>query len=303
MPRLVPLPEPFGSEPFSTRFAIDSGLSRERLRRRDLDRPYWGVRVPSATNLTLDLLCRAYATRIPPDASFSHLTAARLLGFPLPARFDSDQRLHIATPPPLRSLRGHGVRGHKLALGPSEVVRVRDIPLTSAARTWVDLAKGVSTEELIVLGDFLLWRRHPLSTRDQLAEAVDRARGRRGVINASRALPHLTDRADSPPESQFRYRFAEAGLPLALPNVELFTNTGEFLAMPDLVFEQYHEVFDYEGDHHRTEERQWQKDIARVRKLEENGWHSTRGSKADLRDSSDLIAQMTRLFESKGWRR
>jgi hypothetical protein len=303
---LSPLPYPFSSEPFTTRAALAAGISSERLRRLDLEKPFWGIRVPPGTDRAssappLEQLCRAYATRMPPDAAFSHLTAAQLFGMPVPARFVQDARLHVATPIPRRSLRGRGVRGHKLDLVASEVVLLGDLPLTSPTRTWIDLSRGVTTEELIVLGDYLLSWRHPLASLDQLIEVVRRAGGRRGVSTASEALPYLSDRSDSPPESQFRYRFAQAGLPHAAPNVKLFTDSGDFLAMPDLVFEQYKEVFDYEGDHHRTEDRQWQKDIARVRTLEENGWHSTRGSKADLRDSAEVIAQLKRRFAAQGW--
>jgi hypothetical protein len=302
MPLLLPLPDPFDSGPFAIRDATAAGVSRERLRRLDLDKPYWGVRAPSSAGRSLEELCRAYATRMPSDAVFSHLTAARLFGMPLPARF-TDERLHVATPAPRRSLRGQGIRGHKLDLVPPEMALLRGLPLTSPARTWMDLARGVSVEESIILGDYLLSWRNPLATREEMTDVVSRAVGRRGVTIASEALPFISDRSDSPPESQFRYRFARAGLPRATPNLRLFTDSGELLAMPDLVFEEYKEVFDYEGDHHRTDERQWHKDIGRVRKLEGIGWHSTRGSKADLRDSSELIARMKRLFEDKGWNR
>ena len=297
------LPEPFRVAPFAVSAATSSGISPERLRRRDLDSPFWGVRVPGEPIRSFEALCIAFAVRMPADAFFSHLTAARIFGMPVASRFAGDERLHVGTPPPRRAVRGRGVRGHQLTGDPSEIVIVRDLPLTSPARTWIDLARGMTIEELVVLGDYLLSWRHPLTTHEHLAEAVRSAAGRRGVSNAALALPYLSDRSDSPPESQFRYRFAQAGLPPAIPNKDILTSTGGFLAMPDLMFEEYHELFDYEGDHHRTDEHQWNKDIARVRTLEAHGWHSTRGSKADLRDSSAVIKRMELLLTSKGWRR
>lgn len=71
--------------------------------------------------------------------------------------------------------------------------------------------------------------------------------------------------------------------------------------MADLAFSRYRMVIDYEGDHHRRDKVQWQKDIVRVPRLEAAQWHSTRVSAQGLRDSRELISRMKRLLRERGW--
>jgi hypothetical protein len=125
--------------------------------------------------------------------------------------------------------------------------------------------------------------------------------GRIGLARLTEALPFLSDRSDSPPESAIRYRIAGAGLPTPVVNENLYDAEGRFLAKPDLAFPEYFMAVDYEGDHHRTDPVQWRKDLGRVPRLEDAGWHSTRVSAEDLRDSSELIARLIRLLRARGW--
>ena len=71
--------------------------------------------------------------------------------------------------------------------------------------------------------------------------------------------------------------------------------------MVDLVFERYRIAVDYEGDHHRTDPITWQKDIARVPRLQAIGWHHIRASAADKRDSRELIERVRGLLLQRGW--
>ncbi len=99
-----------------------------------------------------------------------------------------------------------------------------------------------------------------------------------------------------------RVRMIRDGLPTPDVNLELFDSRGRFLAMPDLCYPSYLLSFDYEGDHHRTEALQWEKDIARVPRLEDANWHHTRISKADLRNSLEFLLRTRRLLIARGWR-
>lgn len=144
------------------------------------------------------------------------------------------------------------------------------------------------------------WR-HPRATLQELKFAVGSRHARPGVAMLAEILPILTARADSPPESRIRYRFLLAGLPTVAVNEEIYDAQGMFIALPDLAFRRYRMVIDYEGDHHRTDRVQWQKDIARVPRLEAANWHSTRVSAQDLRDSRELICRIRRLLRERGW--
>jgi hypothetical protein len=82
----------------------------------------------------------------------------------------------------------------------------------------------------------------------------------------------------------------------------LYDDRGRFLAMPDLSYAAFALTFDYEGDHHRTDSIQWEKDISRVPRLEDANWHHTRISKSDLRDSTEFLSRTRRLLRDRGWR-
>jgi hypothetical protein len=298
-PRII-LPTEFSVAPFTVGEALALPIGESRLRGDDLARPFWGVRDPTFAD-DLHGLCRAYLTRAHPSAFFSHITAARIWGIRLPFRLLADPTLDVGVPNPKRAQAAVGIRGHKLRLDGADLAFRHGLPVTSAARTLCDIASLLSDEELLAAADTLLWIRQPLTTGEALAAAVARHRVS-GRAALHRVVPFVSDHSDSSPESVFRWRFRIAGLPEPDVNVPLFDADGLKVATPDLSFRDFREAFDYEGDHHRTDAGQWQVDIARVRRLEGIGWHSTRGAALDLHDSRDVIEGLTRALRAKGWR-
>jgi hypothetical protein len=316
----ISLPAPFDSGPFSVRAANEAGIGRGRLRGRDLEHPFWGVRVPpkkpsptavnplgedeladAVTEGQTAALCGAYSVRMAADQFFSHVTAARLYGVPLPARFRLDTMLDVSVPSPTRAVRAAGIRGHKLRVEESDRIVMNGVAVSSPAHLFCELAGLLSLEDLICAGDYLLWYRQPKASPKELRQALTRYEGRLGRAKLEEALPELSDRADSPPESKIRFRLRRAGLPELAINPLIYDPSGIFLAMPDLAFIRYKMVLDYEGDHHRSSKEQWRKDLKRVPRLEDAGWHSTRISADDIRDSTELIDRLKRLLRARGW--
>jgi len=210
-----------------------------------------------------------------PGAFFSHITAARLWGIPLPLALHGRAGLDVAVVPGRIVPVGAGVRGHRLQVDERDLLQFGRIRVASAARTWCDLGALLSEEELVAVGDFLLWRRranHLRLTRRDLAVALDRWKGRRGRPVLERCLPTLTDRADSAPQSTMRVRFACAGLLTPEVDCEIYTEAGVFVAMADLGWRKYRLAFDYEGDGHRTDRVQWGKDLKRAPRLDAADW-------------------------------
>ena len=297
------LPADLGPGPFSVGSALDRGVGAHRLGNPGLSRPFWGVRSLVEPGNVHDLAA-AYLARRSARHVISHGSAATLWGIPLPSRFERDENLHVSVPPELTRPRCSGVTGHRSQLRASEVTVLDGIQVTSQARTWFDLAPALTDEELVGIGDFLRWRRRPFSlrlSRVDLDLALASFSGRRGLAAINWALPLLSDRSDSPPESYLRMRLASAGLPPTEVNPEIFSPGGTFLAMVDLAWPRQMMAVDYEGDHHRTDSRQWEKDISRVPNLQDAGWHHTRVSKADLRSSSALLDRLDRLLRERGW--
>jgi hypothetical protein len=298
------LPHPLADAPFAVRDALELGVRPTRLRSADTERPFWGVRAPVGTSGTLDGLCRSYAARMSQRAFFSHSTAARLHGLPLPSRLSGALPLHVAVPHPSRAPNGRGVVGHRLQIESRDVTAIGGIRLTSLERTVLDLAATLSDEEFLAAVDNTLWVRRPegaRSTPEKLAEAWERFPGNRGRVRAAELLPLGIGMSDSPPETIIRLRFLRAGLPRAIANLDIRDPAGRFVARPDLQFADYRMAFDYEGDHHRTDAAQWRKDLARVPRLEDLGWHHTRISGRDSSDSRELIERTWRRLRERGW--
>ena len=301
----VTLPSGLGGGPFSVDRALSLGVGVGRLRGTDLERPFWGVRVPVGSVRSLLDLVNAYAERMSPGTFFSHITAARLWGIPLPLALQGRSGLDVAVVPGRIVPVGAGVRGHRLQVDERDLLQFGRIRIISLARTWCDLGALLSEEDLVAAGDFLLWRRradHLRLTRRDLGDALDRWKGRRGRLVLERCLPTLTDRADSPPESKIRVRFAFAGLPSPEVNCEIYTEAGVFVAMTDLGWRKYRVAFDYEGDGHRTDRVQWGKDLKRAPRIENANWSYVRAGAPDLRDSREIIEILKHKLRKGGWR-
>jgi len=280
------LPERLHERIFSVADAPE--LSRARLRGADLAAPFYGVRLPSGRPPTLLERCRARATRLPSSVFFSHLTAARLHGLPIP--HGADDRLHISARAGSQAPRGKGVTGHVLTVADGDVIVSAGVSLTSAARTFHDLATVLPLSALVAVGDELLRRG---ITKDQLLSSV-RAGGR-GCRLVCRAAELLDEASESPKESELRVVLIEAGFPRLACNHVVRDEYGRFVARVDLAHPERRIAVEYEGDHHR-DKRQWRQDLKRRRRLEALGWRYFSVTQADLDDPADLFDDLRTAF-------
>ncbi|WP_344201438.1 hypothetical protein [Pseudolysinimonas kribbensis] len=292
--RPAPLPPELGPV-WSVSAARARGVHPERLRRQDLQTPFRGVRTTSSID-DVRRRCLAYRELAPPDAFFSHATAAELWGLPV-AR--GGLAIHVARPTDRRGARMAGVISHHLQIDPRDLVDLDGLRVTSPARTWCDLATILDLEHLVAAGDRVLWRRDPLAGLAEVRAVARRHPGRRGRRNRHAALPLLSDRSDSPAESVIRMRILSAGLPAPVVNPVIRSRSGAFVARVDLCWPQYRMVLEYEGDQHRTDAAQWHRDLQRVPRLEEEGWHVTRAADPDLADTTRIIRNLERLMRTR----
>ena len=318
--------------PFSLREARALGVEPARLSRSELVAPFRGARIPSGFAADFVVRCAALCAR-EPDAVLSHCTAARLLGLPevrgvpgagppgagsaaagtpaadapaagapgaWPPATDAQQELHLTVPHPARPPRIAGVRSHARPIRAREVRFAHGLPVTAAARTWADLAATSSIRQLVVLGDAIIGGTAPLATHDDLRAALPPPRAR-GAARARQAVELLDGRAESPPESVLRLIFADAGLPRPDINHDLRTADGRFLARPDFRFPSYRVIVEYEGDHHRTEPRQWRRDLTRTTALQREGELVLRLGAEHLASEKKLVGLLFRTLAGRGW--
>lgn len=334
------LPSDLRWRPFSVGTGRASGVSDQRMRGRDLRSPHRAVRVPvgaaaahahaalaaggiqSATGGTggtgaagaaadtaalLDR-CQAYATIMRSSQFFSHVTAARLWGLPM-AAWTPEELLDVAEPAPLRAPRVRGVRGHQF-----EDVRVRvleryGLRVADPVSTFLHLARAVDHGRLVAVGDHLVRvprfsdadGLRPFCTRAELAARLDGHRGR-GRRAAGLALERVRDGVDSPQETRLRLLLVDAGLPEPLTDVEVRDRSGRVVTWLDMFYPALRLAIEYDGQQHRTSDRQVARDGERIEQLRQLDIGLVRVEKTALGASG---AAAVRAVESRmrehGW--
>ncbi len=246
-----------------------AGLSRRRTRASDLVSLCYGVRATAGTRDSL--LERAHCLAAATGAVVSHLSAAVLWGFPLPASLTAEAVVHLTTMPGHRAVRRKNVLGHQQSLEPEEVVAGTRVRCTSPVRTWFDLAGMLSLDDLVIAGDFLLGRRRPLTTSSGLDAYLEGKRGRPGYRRAMRARALLRPGTDSPKETELGLLLIRYGLPEPGINVPMFDETGGWIQDPDLSYEKEKVAIQYDGGHHASAA-QRRGDIFRDEIARDAGW-------------------------------
>lgn len=242
--------------------------------------PSRGVRVPWGTEQPLHHTC-ALLAGLTPSAVCCLATAALLWGCPLPLALQNELKIHLANisggSRPVRK----GVSGHRLTLRKSDVVKLDGVPVTSPARTWLDLAAVLELEDLVVAADYFICsqsrsfgpKKEALCSLADLAEQVQSTPGARAIRKARQALELCRVGADSAPETRLRLAMGRLGLPEPTLSYVVLDATGWELAWPDVAFPEFKVAVHYDGRHH-LEERQRESDIRRNESIAAIGWAS-----------------------------
>jgi Transcriptional regulator, AbiEi antitoxin/Protein of unknown function (DUF559) len=138
----------------------------------------------------------------------SHASAGLLHQLVLPAYGGVEL---TADPRVLRPRRGAGFLLHAAALAPQHTAEVDGLPVTSVARTVVDLARALPFEEAVVLADDALHRR--LVERADLERVLRDCAVWPRIRHAARVVAAADPLAESPLETLCRVLFARHGLP------------------------------------------------------------------------------------------
>ena len=230
-----------------------------------------GLWRPSDSVADLVGRCAALLNVLPSRTVVAGLAAARLHGLWLPR---GDERvIDVITPGNPRRPRdiGHSrraeLRARRRALRDDEVDLVMGVPVTTAARTWCDLAELLSPADLVAAGDCAL---RGLATIAQLETSVANSTYRRGVRRARTALPLLDERSMSRPESHLRYALVAAGLPYPEVNTPVYVD-GEWVGVPDLHYAGARLALEYQGEDH-AELKRMRGDITRELDFDWRGW-------------------------------
>lgn len=325
----TPLPPALGAE-FGYVRALDLGVTPRRLRAKDLQTPFRGVRMTAASVPTtgdgeshtnsdsgsmarfeaqreeVRRRARAYREVMVPHAFFAGRTAAVLLG----AWLDHGQELEVAVVDPSRAPRRHGIRGVKVNADLVERGEYDGFRVTSPASTWAMLGRDLDLRDLVVLGDSMVrvprdafgapLPRSRLATLEQL-NAIHLGR-RRGAPLLRHALDLIRVGSGSPLETDYRLLASDHGLPEPELDVEIRAD-GRLLGIADAAYRRYRTIVEVEGDHHRVTRTQWNRDIEKHAAYVAAGWEVVRLTAAHIRGPAPRGAAMVRsTLIRRGWR-
>ncbi|WP_243074305.1 hypothetical protein [Microbacterium sp. SS28] len=283
-------------------------MTPRRLRAKDLERPFRGTRIAPTLEpeepdlddwLSVDEVnrrlvlreARALATVMAPWAFFAGRTALALYGAPI----DPGPRLEVAACPPHSAPQRRGIRRRKVAEHLVHVSTHEGLPVASPASAWAMLGRELTVRELVTVGDALVrvtrddrGRPRPgarVSTIGRLRVAAETGR-RRGAIKLLDALEQIRVGSSSPLESEYRMDAAAAGLPEPELDVEIRDDAGRLCGISEIVYRGQRTIVEIEGDHHRTNRTQWDRDIEKYHAYAACGWEVVRLTARHVRGHS-----------------
>lgn len=163
-----------------------------------------------------------------------------------------------------------GITTRRDTLLPGETVVIGGMLLTSSARTAFDIGRRSPTNRGVAHLDALL--RATGCTVADIAVLANRHRGARGLRRLEATLPLVDAGAQSPKETWLRLLIVRDGLPKPTTQIPVLADDGTPLAYLDMGWEEWMVAVEYDGDQHRTDRRQYVRDIRRLELLAELGW-------------------------------
>jgi hypothetical protein len=190
-----------------------------------------------------------------------------------------------------------GIITRDIKLADHEFTRVAGIPVTTPVRTAYDLGRLLPRGEAVARLDALI-RASPFRT-ESVFRLIEAHRGGRGLQQLRAALSLVDGGAASPKETWLRLLLIDAGFPAPTTQIPLHEQW-RLVALLDMGWEKYKVAVEYDGDHHRTNRRQYARDQRRLRTVEAMGWVVVRIIAEDA--PGDIIRRVGAALSSRGWR-
>lgn len=271
--------------PFIVTRRGSKNLTYAKTRRKELWQPTRGVRSYIGQDTWLDTV-RAVSLVLPKSAAFSHETALRIMGLPLPELIDDP--LYVTREG--GTVRRRGVRCYERKLD-GDIEWWNNVPLTRPLRTWHDMAPRLELPDLVAIADVLL--RRSLCTPEELNDL-------RGVRHRA-CLHKVAELADggswSPRESILRVAMHLKGLPKPELN-GVVVEDGIAIGTADWLWREYRVIADYDGGHHDSR-RQRHQDSQTRDDYRYYGWdHVPLTSRMG---DDQAVERVARALRKRGW--
>jgi very-short-patch-repair endonuclease len=185
---------------------------------------------------------------------------------------------------------------HRCDLDPSEITVVDAIPVTTPARTMIDLAGLVSRETLEEALDEAIRRNRKSPAQLRWVLSRTSLRGRRG-IGTLRTLLDARRRSADVPASPLETKLLHAMMRAGLPKPELqheVRDSRSLVAVVDFAFPALKIAIEADGYRWHSGRVRWQRDLSRRNKLTALGWRVIHVTWSDLEANADQIVESVR---------
>jgi hypothetical protein len=246
-----------------------------------------GVYVVATTADSHRIHIRAVMLTLPEEAIATGVTGLQLFGIDI----GPQHPMTFATTHP-RQVRRRDVK----------VMRLKELPahrdgLASPEQCWLVAASTLNLLDLVTAGDSLLRLRR--TTLVRLQSAVETYSGR-GIVAARTAVRLVQERVDSPRETWLRLCLVLAGLPMPECNLVIGDDEGP-IGRVDLVYVTYKLIIEYEGDQHRTDRNQWNRDIDRHEDFARDHWTLIRVTSERARRPRQVVRGVYKALRANGY--
>ncbi len=173
-----------------------------------------------------------------------------------------------------------------------EILTMRGLPVTTAARTAFDLGRRRGLTLAVIRLDALM-RATGVKAED-ISPLITRHRGNRGLVQLREAIALTDAGAESPQETRTRLVLIHAGLPPERTQIDVFDSFGYHVGRIDMGWDTWKVGIEYDGAQHWTDPGQRAHDIDRQAELESLGWRIIRVSADMLKYRPTTIVARTR---------
>jgi Transcriptional regulator, AbiEi antitoxin/Protein of unknown function (DUF559) len=227
-----------------------------------------------------------------PGAVVSHESAAQLYNIDL---LEVPGREVSLTCQPRRGWRGRpGVRLHATTLPPSHVSADLGFPITTPARTVIDLSRTLQFRAGLVAADSALHLR--LATKAEMLAVIEALPRRPGISRARAVVSFADGRAESPLESLARAVFRNVGLPA--PDLQVWVGGPRPVARVDFLWRKYRTVAEVDGAFKYDNPERAREQLHRDQLLRAEGYEVVHFSWHDINFTPNAVAtQLREAFE------
>jgi Protein of unknown function (DUF559) len=243
------------------------------------------------------LAAYAVVTALGPGTAASHRTAATIHGLDL---LTGPANVSVTRPP------GRGSRSAKpgthlyvARLPPAHVGQVFGLPITSVARTVLDLARTTPFWDGLVAADSALHRR--LTSKDELRAVLAENPQARGSRRAADVVEFADGLSESPLESIARAVFRDCGLPQ--PALQVTIGGDQFIGRVDFLWDKYATIAEVDGAMKYADPSRARAQLRRDKKLREAGYEVVHFDWREITTDPEAVAASIRAAFRRGGQR